>query len=335
MRHHHRGRPLSGPFLLLVCASLLNAGCQTLPPPATPQEAVRLDVPFYPQDRYQCGPAALASVLSYSGYNATPEQLAAEVWLPGRRGSLTMDLVAAARARGALVYPVRDPDALAQELRAGHPVLVQQNLLFSWLPRWHFAVVTAYDPAAQRLTLHSGKRRNMGVSWKWFARRWQLAEHVGYVFLPPGELPASAQPQQLAAAIHDVEISSQEPATSFWHAAVLRFGGDTTLRFGLANALAAQGDASEAVREYLRLLQQDPEVPAAWNNLADTLNREHCEAAAHAAISRALHAEPGNTLYQGTREEISTAGSPGPHCQHWLSDIRNIARLLRRSTATP
>ena len=45
---------------------------------------VRLpSVPFYPQEAYQCGPAALAMVLDWSQANVNPEELTQELYTPG------------------------------------------------------------------------------------------------------------------------------------------------------------------------------------------------------------------------------------------------------------
>ena len=43
--------------------------------------------------------AALATVLNYSAATTTPEDLAHEVYIPGRKGSLQIEMLAAARNR--------------------------------------------------------------------------------------------------------------------------------------------------------------------------------------------------------------------------------------------
>ena len=60
--------------------------------------------PFFPQSEYQCGPAALATVLAAGAVEVTPDEHVPEVYLPARRGSLQVELVAATRARGRLPY---------------------------------------------------------------------------------------------------------------------------------------------------------------------------------------------------------------------------------------
>src|SRR3569623_1363896 len=129
--------------------------------PADLTHAVELDaVPFFPQERYQCGPAALATVLAWSGAAVTADQLVPQVYLPARQGSLQPELLAAARRYQRLPY-VLEPDlaALLREVGAGHPVLVLQNLGLSWAPRWHNAVVVGYDLARDEVVLRSGAGR--------------------------------------------------------------------------------------------------------------------------------------------------------------------------------
>ena len=61
------------------------AACTALPP-ALPEDPARelTQVPFFPQTIHQCGPAALATVLGWSGVPATPEELAPQVYIPDR-----------------------------------------------------------------------------------------------------------------------------------------------------------------------------------------------------------------------------------------------------------
>ena len=144
-------------------------------------------VPFFPQTQHQCGPAALATVLVYQGENTSPEQLASQVYLPEREGSLQIEMAAAARAHGMLVYPLKPllRDLLA-EVSAGNPVLVLQNNGFDWLPQWHYAVVTGYDLSGNKIILRSGETRRYIISFNTFETTWQRSGHWALVILPVG-----------------------------------------------------------------------------------------------------------------------------------------------------
>src|SRR5262245_55328277 len=115
----------------LVALALILTGCagqQPLLCPQSdrlPQRVELIQTPFYPQEIYQCGPAALATVLVQRGVKTSPEALAPKVYLPARQGSLKLELVAAARQHGMLVYPLEpNLDALLVQVAAGNPVLV-------------------------------------------------------------------------------------------------------------------------------------------------------------------------------------------------------------------
>ena len=62
--------------------------------------------PFYPQVTDQCGPSALAAVLNSSGVMVTPESLKSRIYIPGRQGSLQIEVLAATRGYERMPYLV-------------------------------------------------------------------------------------------------------------------------------------------------------------------------------------------------------------------------------------
>lgn len=175
----------------LLALAVLLTGCASgllLPPQSErlPERIELVDVPFYPQEDYQCGPAALATVLVHRGVTTSPEALVPKVYLPERRGGLKLELVAAARQSGMLVYPLQPSlDALLAQVAAGNPVLVMQNLGLDWYPQWHFAVVVGYDRAKDELVLRSATTRRWVTDLRSFDRTWARAERWAVVTLPP------------------------------------------------------------------------------------------------------------------------------------------------------
>ena len=155
-------------WVIFLCVFLV-AGCATPPlqterllkSPAAQQPPVELTaVPFFPQEEFQCGPAALTTVLNWSGTQLTPENLAPQVYLPGRQGSLQVELLAATRRHGRIPYVLRpELETLINEVRAGHPVVVLQNLAFNWYPKWHYAVVVGFDLQNDKIILRSGREQ--------------------------------------------------------------------------------------------------------------------------------------------------------------------------------
>ena len=125
-------------------------------PGGLPVRAELTEVPFFPQEKYYCGPAALATVLAWSGLPVTQESIAPAVYTPGREGKLRGAVISAARRNGRLAVPVTRLDDMLSEIAAGHPVMVFQNLALDWVPLWHFAVAVGYDLEARELYLRSG-----------------------------------------------------------------------------------------------------------------------------------------------------------------------------------
>lgn len=292
---------------LLMLLPWLLVGCQLQPTAPHDNNSTRLVVPFFAQQTYQCGPAALASMLHAAGVAVSPDELVSEVWLPQRRGSLAMELAAAARARGRLVYPVNSEGQLLDELDAGHPVLIRQNLLFDWWPQWHFAVVTGYAAHGEEFFLHSGTHQDLHVDRDWFMRRWAKADNEGFVVLAEGELPSDSDATRLMQAIEDVSRSSQKPALSYWRSAVVRYPDDALMHFGHGNALYLAGDKVAARDAFARAVALQPTLHAGWNNLASVLHELGQNQEARDAITRALEMVPANSLYLETRNEILSA----------------------------
>ena len=295
-----------------LCAALLVlpwllGGCQLQPPVSHDRTSSRLSVPFFAQQEYQCGPAALASVLHAADAPVSPDELVTEVWLPERRGSLAMELAAAARARGRLVYPVNNETQLLEELDAGHPVLIRQNLLFDWWPQWHFAVVTGYAAHGEELFLHSGTHRDMRVDRNWFVRRWHKADNEGFVVLTQGTLPALSEATTLLQAIEDVRRSSKSPALSYWQVAVARYPDNALMHFAHGNALYQAGNKHAARDAFAGAVALQPGLHAGWNNLASVLLELGLHEEATDAITRALELAPTNALYLETRDDILSA----------------------------
>ncbi|MEY4642611.1 MAG: hypothetical protein RLZZ227_2605, partial [Pseudomonadota bacterium] len=189
----------TGFIATLLALALLLGGCATPPQSASLlkqtaaefAEPVSLSgIPFFPQERFQCGPAALATVLGASRVAVTPEQLAPLVYVPEREGSFQVELVAAARSFERLAYTLKpDLSALLAEVRNGRPVLVLQNLGLARYPKWHYAVVKGFDLERRKLLLNSGELEDYSVSLDTFERTWARADHWALVVVEPGQLP--------------------------------------------------------------------------------------------------------------------------------------------------
>lgn len=301
-----RGRALS----LCALLSLALAGCATAPrsPVDAGRAAVELAaVPFYPQEDYQCGPAALATALHWSGVPATPETLAPALMIPARQGSLQIELLAQTRAQGRVPFLIPgELRAVQAELAAGHPVVVLQNLALDWYPQWHYAVVVGIDPAARSVTLRSGRERRHVVDWTVFDRTWARAQRWAMVVVRPGVLPASVLPEQVVAAAVSFEQQQHWPVVeAVYRAAATRWPAQAVFRLGLANSRYAQGGLDEAETLYRALIAEFPDDPVPYNNLALLLADLGRWAEAEKLVTRAL--EIGGPLrgeFEDTQRKI-------------------------------
>ncbi|HEY0720774.1 MAG TPA: PA2778 family cysteine peptidase [Gammaproteobacteria bacterium] len=319
MYNYHYARTL---LIAGVFVTLLLTGCATprqtvslrhAPPPVAAQVELT-SVPFFPQERFQCGPAALATVLVAQGGDVTPEQLEPEVYLPERHGSLQVEIVAAARRRGYPVYPLESPELrnLIAEVAAGHPVLVMQNLGFDWLPQWHYAVVVGYDLTRERVILRSATTRRWQSPFAVFERTWARAGYWGVVILPPDQIPATATPLGYLRAAHDLEeVGALADAATAYHSAVLRWPTEYAAGLALGNIEYRRGNLRTAESVFREALKHHPQQPELWNNLAYTLIARHCATEAAAALRCALQLAPQDQNIINSEQEISQWAADG------------------------
>jgi tetratricopeptide (TPR) repeat protein len=280
-----------------------------------PRRAELAATPFFPQEEFQCGPAALATTLNAIGVAVAPEQLVPEVYLPARQGSLQIEMLAAARRQGAVAYVIPDRlDALAAEIAAGNPVLVLQNLGLSWVPSWHYAVVVGYDLEAGEVVLRSGPMRRQVMSVNTFANTWNRSERWGFVTLPPGRLPVSIDaPPAVEAILAFARVGSPEAVYQAYAGAAQRWPQDLALAIGLGNSAYALGRREEARQVFEQASQTHPESAAAHNNLAHVLAELGQLPAARAAAERAVAlGGPGGETAAQTLEDIRRREKPAP-----------------------
>jgi len=254
------------------------AGCANIPPsvsdygPVTsPLELV--NTPFYPQERFQCGPAALMTVLTASGVNTTLDAVSSKVYVPGREGSLQSEMLAAARAAERVPYVlVPELASITAELATGRPVVVLQNLGVSWAPQWHYAVVVGVDIDRDEMILRSGTDERRVTRTPVFLRTWKRSDFWAVSVLRPGELPANADRDRYVEAVAGLEQTGHAlAARDAWQAGLSRWPDDEVVLFGLANTEYALGNYSNAEQNYREILRNDNSSLIAYNNLAMTL----------------------------------------------------------------
>jgi len=293
-----RGAPV---FAALAVAL---TGCAASPPlaaglSATAPRAIELArTPFFPQEQYQCGPAALATLLVASGVDTTPDAIAPEVYLPERHGSLSLELVAATRRHGRMPYVLATTaDEMVAELAAGRPVLILQNLGVSKIPVWHYAVLVGYDAERNVAVLRSGPEERLEMKWQRFAGAWHRGGRFAMTVLRPGEVPAHADAARFIEAAAGLEAAGQRPAAAkAYDAAIARWPAEPLAWLGRGNVAYADGDRAAAADAWVRAILLDPKNAAARNNLAEVLLEAGCLDESRRQIERAAALAEGTAL---------------------------------------
>jgi hypothetical protein len=300
------------PALFFVCVA-----CAPIPKEVSelPESSfIELDqTPFFPQEQYQCGPAALTTLPTMSGAQVRLDDIVNKVYLPGRQGSLQIELLAATRSSGRLPYVIDGTmAAIRKELWAGRPVLILQNLGVASIPLWHYAVVIGIDSGRDEVVLRSGTERRRIMELDTFLRTWRRGDYWAMIVLRPDELPASVDRERYFAAISALEETDQlASAERAWQTAAIYWPDDTVVRFGSANVSLAQGDFEAAEQKYRALLEDHGSLVAARNNLALAL------------------AEQGRFDEAATEIGKAFADNDDPAVEAELSDTEQTIRAMR------
>jgi tetratricopeptide (TPR) repeat protein len=245
-------------------------------------------------------------VLNWWGSPVTPEEISHEIYTPGRKGTLQPLLVSAAREHNRLPFVIDDFPSLLQEIAAGHPVLVLQNLALSWYPRWHYAVVIGYDSQEELVILRSGDIFRKESPWKVFLRTWERADCWGLVVLPLRELPASADAESYLEAVLPLETTGRwEDASIAYTTALKQWPESVGARMGLGNSQYALGNLEAAEEAFRRAAELCPACGDAFNNLAHVVAAQGRYEEAEDAAREALRlGGPNEAIYRETMEEI-------------------------------
>ena len=296
---YRSARPAAGAFFMAAalggCASLVpqTMALRDAWPQGVPGRTEMPEVPFFPQDDYQCGPSALATALVNSGVNVTPEELVSKVYIPERQGSLQAEMLAAPRPYGRVSYKLEPRfDDLIREVAAGNPVVILQNTSPAVFDNWHYAVVVGYDYPAGELYMRSGQTKREAMPFTILEYTWKKSNYWAMVSMPPDRIPVTAAEATYLAAIAAMErVSDKRAALVAYSAALERWPDSLGASIGLANLHYAQGNLKETEAVLRRAAEHHPDSVVVMNNLAQTLSDEGRDAEALTFIERAGQAD--------------------------------------------
>lgn len=317
-------RLLPGPGLclfLVACAGWQN-GAEYANLPVAP--AVELsDTPFFPQQAYQCGPAALATVVVSAGSGVSPETLRPLVYIPEREGSLQAEMLVAPAAYGLLgIRTGTSMRALFELVNTGHPVVVLQNLGLDSLPAWHYAVVIGYDLAKGEIYLRSGTERRARFSFNRFQKTWSRAGYWAMVVVAPAEVPVAVAPVDYLKAASSLErLHRYAEARRTYQAAIRRWPENSLAWAGAGNVAYALSDFTAAESAYRQALALDPGNALVMNNLALAMAQQGCVQQARRVLACARRGAPADATLAATASEISRFQDTPGACRHFLCPV--------------
>jgi len=144
--------------------------------PESADQHIIENVPFYPQETYQCGPASLAGVLNYWRIPGKPDDIAKDIFSENARGTLSIDMVMYAQKKGLFAFQYKGSlEDLKKNIDAGYPLIVLVDYGISFYQANHFMVVVGYN--VNGLIVNSGKASNIFMPNKDFLKVWKRADY--------------------------------------------------------------------------------------------------------------------------------------------------------------
>ncbi len=185
-----------GVFLFWAVITVSSIGCTTVdhsqrqPPDARyPVSYYIQGIPFFPQEEFQCGPAVLASVLSFFGYRTVPENISKAIYLEGIQGTITMDMgrfVAryAGDGRISVSELQGDLEVIRRDVSRGYPVIVFVDLGIWNIRKGHYMLIVGYDDVRGGIITYSGVERDKLIPYTRFMRTWERGGYWALRIIP-------------------------------------------------------------------------------------------------------------------------------------------------------
>jgi hypothetical protein len=229
------------------------------------------NVPFVKQTKNHCGPATLWMNLKYFKTEIPLEKLSSQMYTPGVKGTFQSEMLSSARSAGYLAIPIKDLNSLLLEISSDHPVIVFQNLGFSFYPKWHYALAVGFDLNGPDIILHTESDEYEKDDMRMFERSWNLAGFWGLLLLPPGKLSKTQDElahAQGAAALE--ELQQFENAEKIYQSILKKWPTNLASFIGLGNISYQQKKYKLTLNYLKKAVSFHPQSAMAWHNLAYT-----------------------------------------------------------------
>lgn len=163
-------------YILLGIMVILPCACSTVSVQFDSKPIILNNVPFYPHEDYQCGPASLAGVLNYWGVNVTPDDIAKEIYSESLRGTLTVEMILYVQKKGLQSNKYKGGmEDLKRNIDSGYPLIVLVDYGFSLYQANHFMVVIGYS--SNGVIVNSGKNEGKFISEEEFIKAWERTKY--------------------------------------------------------------------------------------------------------------------------------------------------------------
>ena len=164
-------------YIVVTTHIMFLHSCVSMPESYRADEAHIIEnVPFYPQEKNNCGPASLASVLNYWGIHVTPEQIEDDIFSESVSGTLTIDMVLYAQSKGLHAQQYKGTlDLLKKHIDSDSPIIILVDSGIYPIQMNHFLVVIGYRDDA--LIINSGNKREKLVKERDFMKAWKKTDY--------------------------------------------------------------------------------------------------------------------------------------------------------------
>ena len=270
---------LSRMTIFLSSCSIFLAGCATSytcrvdPPSAleTHESFYLENVPSVAQKDYQCGPAALESVIRYWGGSADADSIGKTLYKSRTRGVFNFSLAQYMKTIGFWSEIRQEPgkEDLKQWLRKGVPPIVMLDSGTLWARTYHFVVLKGFDDGLRIFYANTGVIETQAIDYGEFERRWKKADTWSLIVSPPEKVDWELdETQSIEMALILEKKGNLDQAERWLESALRKNPKSLTAKFNLANIYSKSNRSEQAKIIYQELLDQNPSRPEISNNLA-------------------------------------------------------------------
>ena len=269
---------------VLLGSALLFSGCATtfahrIPPhragAGNGDTHTIENVPPVAQKAYQCGPAALESVIRYWGRDINVTSMTETLFKPGSMGVLNFTLSEYARTQGfwTEIHEEENTGNGINELKTWIlrkiPPVVMLKTGILWVPTYHFVVLRGHDDTDQIFYANIGEPETYAIPYSELRSRWKASGNWYLIICPPERVDwdlDEIQSQDLA--IYSEKSGKADLAEKWYRRVLNKNPANQTARFNLANVYLKQRRFEEAKPLYESLSIERPDWGPAVNNLA-------------------------------------------------------------------